>query len=239
MIIILRMKIILNISDPVTGNNKALTIEDEEKVRYFLEKRIDTIIDGECLGAEFKGYQLRITGGNDIAGKPMKQGIFSTKHVRILMEEGSKGYRCKRVGERERKCVRGAIIAQDITSVALCIVKRGEQTIEGLTDVKKPIKLGPKRASHIRKMFGLKKDEDLKKYVVKREITKDGKHHHKSPKIQRLITKNRLRRKATHKKELKNRKASQKAMVTEYREKSKKFHQHMEEIRHKKVEKKN
>ena len=222
------MKITLNISDPVTGNNKKVVIEDEEKVRYFLEKRIDNIVDGEYLGPEFKGYQLKITGGNDIAGKPMKQGVFSSKHVRILMEDGSKGYRCKRTGERKRRCVRGAIIGQDITTVALCISKRGEQAIAGLTDVKKPIKLGPKRASHIRKMFGLKKEDNVVKYVVKREITKDAKHHHKSPKIQRLITKNRLRRRKTLKNERKNKKADQKKLMADYALKTKAFHEHFQ-----------
>lgn len=30
------------------------------------------IIDGECLGDEWKGYKLKITGGNDKDGFPMK-----------------------------------------------------------------------------------------------------------------------------------------------------------------------
>ena len=46
-------------------------------------------VDGEILGSEFKGYTLRITGGNDKQGFTMKQGILVGGRVRILMR-GSK-----------------------------------------------------------------------------------------------------------------------------------------------------
>jgi len=46
-------------------------------------------VDGEILGSEFKGYTLRITGGNDKQGFTMKQGILVNGRVRILMT-GSK-----------------------------------------------------------------------------------------------------------------------------------------------------
>jgi ribosomal protein S6E (S10) len=46
-------------------------------------------IDGDVLGEEFKGYTLRITGGNDKQGFTMKQGILVNGRVKILMK-GSK-----------------------------------------------------------------------------------------------------------------------------------------------------
>ena len=46
-------------------------------------------VDGEILAPEFKGYTLRITGGNDKQGFTMKQGILVNGRVRILMK-GSK-----------------------------------------------------------------------------------------------------------------------------------------------------
>jgi small subunit ribosomal protein S6e len=80
----------------------------------------------------------------------------------------------------------------------LIIVKKGEKDIEGITDVSFPRRLGPKRASKIRKMFHLEKGADVRKYVVRRIIpTKKvgGKDTYKAPKIQRLITPARLQRK--------------------------------------------
>ena len=46
-------------------------------------------VDGEVLGEEFKGYTLRITGGNDKQGFTMKQGVLVNGRVKILMK-GSK-----------------------------------------------------------------------------------------------------------------------------------------------------
>merc|ERR1712087_835910 len=46
-----------------------------------------------------------------------------------------------------------------------------------------PRRLGPKRASKIRKLFGLTKEE-VRQFVVRREVKKGT----KAPKIQRLIT---------------------------------------------------
>lgn len=44
-------------------------------------------VDGEVIGEEFKGYTLRITGGNDKQGFAMKQGILVNGRVRILMKK--------------------------------------------------------------------------------------------------------------------------------------------------------
>ena len=47
----------------------------------------------------------------------------------------------------------------------------------------------------------MKKSDDVRKYVVRREIKKGDKTFYKSPKIQRLITEKRLRRKRLEKRE--------------------------------------
>ena len=75
------------------------------------------------------------------------------------------------------------------------IVKKGDAELEGVTDGERPRRRGPKRASYIRKVFALRKKDDVRKYVVKREVKKGDKTLYKSPKIQRLITERRIRRK--------------------------------------------
>lgn len=47
----------------------------------------------------------------------------------------------------------------------LVIVKKGDNDLPGLTDIEKPRMRGPKRASKIRKLFNLTKDDDVRKYV--------------------------------------------------------------------------
>ena len=70
----------------------------------------------------------------------------------------------------------------------LVIVKKGEKDIPGLTDTTVPRRLGPKRASRIRKLFNLSKD-DVRQYVVRKPLNKEGKKPRtKAPKIQRLVT---------------------------------------------------
>jgi len=68
-------------------------------------------------------------------------------------------------GERRRKAVRGCIVSSDLSVLNLIIVKKGEADLPGLTDEEKPRLRGPKRASKIRKLFNLTKDDDVRKYV--------------------------------------------------------------------------
>jgi hypothetical protein len=73
----------------------------------------------------------------------------------------------------------------------------GEEEIPGLTDENKPKMRGPKRASKIRKLYNLSKEDDVRAAVKlhARKIEKGGKTITKVPKIQRLVTPATLQRK--------------------------------------------
>jgi len=118
-------------------------------------------VSGDSVGDEFKGYIFRITGGNDKQGFPMKQGVLHPNRVRLLLSDGHSCYRARRTGERKRKSVHGCIVGNDMSVLALAIVKKGDEDIPGLTDVVHPKRLGPKRATKVRKFFGLTKDDDV------------------------------------------------------------------------------
>jgi len=180
----------LNVSYPVTGAQKTFEVVDDHKLRLFYEKRMAAEVEADSLGDEWKGYVLRIAGGNDKQGFPMKQGVLTNTRVRLLLRKGHSCYRPRRTGERRRKSVRGCIVDQNLSALALIIVKKGEREIPGLTDTNVPRRLGPKRASNIRKLFNLTKEDDVRQYVVKRPLPeKEGKKARvKAPKIQRLIT---------------------------------------------------
>ncbi|XP_043278135.1 40S ribosomal protein S6-like isoform X1 [Venturia canescens] len=179
----------LNVSHPATGCQKLLEIVDEHKLRMFYEKRMGAEVQADTLGDEWKGYVVRIAGGNDKQGFPMKQGVLTNGRVRLLLSKGHSCYRPRRTGERKRKSVRGCIVDANLSVLALIIIKKGEQEIPGLTDKNLPRRLGPKRAGRIRKLFNLTKEDDLREFVVKRPIQKEGKKERlKAPKIQRLIT---------------------------------------------------
>jgi small subunit ribosomal protein S6e len=133
----------------------------------------------DFLGDEWKGYVFRISGGNDKQGFPMKQGVLVPNRVRLLLSDGHSCYRPRRDGERRRKSVRGCIVGPDIGVLSLVIVKQGEGEIPGLTDNVLPKRLGPKRATKIREFFNLSKKDDVRKYVVRREVTSKKKENAK------------------------------------------------------------
>merc|ERR1712194_550949 len=171
-------------------------INDEIKVRPFYEKRMGQEVDAATLGDEWAGYVFRITGGNDKQGFPMKQGVLTALRVRLLLSKGHSCYRQRRSGERKRKSVRGCIVDGNLSVISVVIVKKGDNDIPGLTDTTIPRRLGPKRASKIRKLFNLTKDDNVCQYVIKRPLPKEGKKpQFKAPKVQRLVTPIMLQRK--------------------------------------------
>jgi len=206
-----------NISDPTTGGQKKIEIDDEKHIRPFYDRRMGQEIEGDVMGDQFKGYIFRITGGNDKQGFQMKQGILLNTRTRILFRKRATGYHPTRSGERKRKSVRGCILNSDISAIFLRIVKRGDSEIAGVTDVERPNRLGPKRRNNIIKTFALdKKKDDVRKYVVAREIKRGDKTFYKSPNIQRMITETRLRRKHLIKSETVNRNKNTRSAVEKY-----------------------
>ncbi|KAK0216896.1 40s ribosomal protein s6-b [Armillaria fumosa] len=210
----------LNIANPATGAQKLIDIDDDRRVRDFMDKKISQEVPGDNVSDELKGYVFRITGGNDKQGFPMKQGVLLPYRVRLLLADGHSCYRTRRTGERKRKSVRGCIVGPDIAVLSLVIVKQGDAEIPGLTDTVLPKRLGPKRATNIRKMFNLSKEDDVRKYVIRREVKsakkENAKPYTKAPKIQRLVTPIRLQRRR-HLRSVKRRKLEhQKEQKSEY-----------------------
>merc|ERR1712109_94674 len=179
-----------NIADPTSGGQKLIEVDDEAKIRPFLEKRMGQEVEGENLGQEYKGYIFKITGGNDAQGFAMKQGIMRMGRARILFKKKSSLFNPKRTGYRRRRSVRGCITGPDLAVISL------------KTDKKVPNRLFKKRKNKIAAVFGLdKKKDNVCRYVAKREVRRGDKTHYKVPKVQRLITEKRVRRKKLIKRE--------------------------------------
>ncbi|SBS85903.1 40S ribosomal protein S6, putative [Plasmodium ovale] len=213
----------LNISNPLNNVQKSIEIDDEKKLLPFMERRIGNVVPGDSIGEEFTGYVFRITGGNDKQGFPMMQGVLTNNRVRLLFKKGMKCYRPRKKGEKKRKSVRGCIVGQDLSALNLTLVKKGTNEIPGLTDKAVGKKLGPKRASKIRKLFNLDKTDDVRKYVIGRAITKNGKTRFIKPKIQRLVTEKRLLRKRSLIAAKEKRREEKKKAIKEYKKVLKKY----------------
>lgn len=96
--------------------------------------------------------------------------------------------------------------------LSLTLIRKGDKEIPGLTDTVKSRRMGPKRASGIRKLYGIEKVEGektlqgtvalIKKNAIRRTFKSKKNaeaNRQKAPKIQRLVTEARLRRKRIQK----------------------------------------
>jgi small subunit ribosomal protein S6e len=203
---------IINIAYPRRGTQTKFEYKDEKQWQKLYEFKVGQEVGGELFGQNFEGYIFRITGGSDNNGFGMKQGVLTKNKVKLLLDGTGSGYFQKRTGTQRRKSVRGCIIGREISSLNMVVVQKGEKEIEGLTNIRNPLRLGPKRANKIRKLFNLprhydnrgKKDAekvvvnnvDVCRAVVRRPTKSVGeKKYYKAPRITRLLTTERLRRK--------------------------------------------
>merc|ERR1712151_673934 len=161
-------------------------------------------------------------------------GIICNHRVRLLFKKGMSCFRERRKGCRKRKSVRGCIVGPDLATLSLVVLKKGAEEIEGLTDEMKPRRLGPKRASNIRKMFNLEKKDDVRQFVVRRDTGKKK----KAPKIQRLVTPSLLQRKRFFKSQTRKRMELSKKLKTDYAKRVSEYRHEQRELRAAEVAKK-
>merc|ERR1712050_564310 len=211
-----------------------IEVDDDKKLLPFFDKRMATEVSGDSLGDEFKGYVFRISGGNDKQGFPMKQGILCNHRVRLLFKKGMSCFRERRAGSRKRKSVRGCIVGSDLAVLSLVVARKGPEDIPGLTDDQRPRRLGPKRASHIRKLFNLEKKDDVRKFVVRREAGKKK----KAPRIQRLVTPIMLQRKRHYRSQVRKKMVLGKKLKEDYMKRMTEYRQEQKELRAAEVAKK-
>merc|ERR1712046_444444 len=127
------------------------------------------------------------------------------------------------------------IVGQDLATMFLVITKKGDQEIPGLTDDQRPRRLGPKRAANIRKLFNLEKKDDVRHFVVRREIKAKKK---KAPRIQRLVTPAMLQRKRFFRSQTRNKMVMAKKLKQEYMKRLGEYRQEQKELRAAEVAKK-
>jgi small subunit ribosomal protein S6e len=117
------VKFKLNISFPKDG--KAVSVElDEPQSLVLVGKKIGDIIDGKALGLDYG--KLRITGGSDKSGFPMRPDVSGGRKVYILTGKGVGLRKLKgktKKGYRRRILVRGNVITRDIYQINMVVVE--------------------------------------------------------------------------------------------------------------------
>ncbi|MBI5458289.1 30S ribosomal protein S6e [Methanobacterium sp.] len=109
-------------------NSHQMEVEGAES-KKFIGLKIGEEFDAEPVG--LAGYTLRITGGSDKNGFPMKKDVEGPRRIKSLLS-GGVGFKPQRKGQRRRKTVRGNTISDDIVQINTIVVKKGTKSIEDL-----------------------------------------------------------------------------------------------------------
>ncbi|MDD1661789.1 MAG: 30S ribosomal protein S6e [Methanomicrobiales archaeon] len=92
----------------------------------FLGKRIGDEVDGGQVG--LGGYRMKITGGSDRNGTPMRGDLPGMARKRLLLS-GGVGFHPRLEGERRRKTTRGNEITQDFVQINAAVTAYGEKAL--------------------------------------------------------------------------------------------------------------
>jgi Ribosomal protein S6E (S10) len=109
-------------------NSHQMEVEGAES-KKLIGLKIGEEFDAATVG--LSGYTLRITGGSDKNGFPMKKGVDGPRRIKSLLS-GGVGFKPRRKGQRRRKTVRGNTISDDIVQINTIVVKKGTKSIEDL-----------------------------------------------------------------------------------------------------------
>ena len=117
------------VSDPKDGKSYQLTVSGQH-ANVLVRKKIGDEVDGMFLG--LPGYKVKITGGSDRDGFPMRPEIASATRKRLLVAE-SVGFQPKDYpGKRAKVSLRGGEISPEIAQINTKVVTHGPKPIAEL-----------------------------------------------------------------------------------------------------------
>jgi small subunit ribosomal protein S6e len=111
------------ISDPETGKSKSVESEGTRAVPL-IGRKLGDVIDGSVVG--MAGHKLKITGGSDKDGFPMRPNVHGGVRTSVMLTEGV-GFHPSRGGERRRKTLRGKTITEDIIQINMKVFERPKE----------------------------------------------------------------------------------------------------------------
>jgi small subunit ribosomal protein S6e len=118
------------VSDPEAGTSKIVELE-EARAAPFIGKRIGESVDGAIV--DLPAHKLRITGGSDRDGVPMRPNVHGGVRRNVILS-GGVGFNPNRKGERRRKTVRGNIITDEIVQINTKITEKPKKPAEPKTE---------------------------------------------------------------------------------------------------------
>jgi small subunit ribosomal protein S6e len=97
------------VSDSKTGKSEVLEAKDA-MAQLFMGRRLGDTVDLSAVG---QNYKVKLTGGSDKAGFPMRADVLGGGKRYVLLTEGV-GFRHSVQGGKRRKLVRGSLINDEV-----------------------------------------------------------------------------------------------------------------------------
>ncbi len=118
------------VSDPETGTSKVVELE-ESRATPLIGRKIGETIEGAIV--DLPAHKLKIVGGSDKDGVPMRPSVHGGVRRRVVLS-GGVGFNPSNKGERKRKTVRGNMITDEIVQVNTKIVQKPKKPAESKTE---------------------------------------------------------------------------------------------------------
>jgi len=110
---------VLIVSNPTDGTSQRVELDDQQ-LRALYGTRIGQVVEGAVAGMQ--GYKIKLTGGTDKDGIPMRPDVHGSAKARVILS-GGVGYKPKDKGEKKRKVVRGNTVSTETTFLNFTIVE--------------------------------------------------------------------------------------------------------------------
>lgn len=117
------------VSDPKDGKSFQIAVSGQH-ANVLVRKKIGDEIDGMFLG--LPGYKVKITGGSDRDGFPMRPEIHSAARKQILVSESIGYHPVDYPGKRKKISLRGGEISPEIVQINTKVVAHGPKPIAEL-----------------------------------------------------------------------------------------------------------
>lgn len=101
---------------------------------FIIGKKIGDEVDG--IFANLPGYKLKITGGTDKDGFPMRSDLTTARRKKVLISKGV-GFNPEHEGIRKKRSIRGNTISQEISQINLKIITHGSKPLNELLKTEK------------------------------------------------------------------------------------------------------
>jgi small subunit ribosomal protein S6e len=120
------------VSDPETGTSQVVEIEEARAVP-FIGRKIGDVVEGAVV--DLPAHKLRIMGGSDRDGVPMRPNVHGGVRRNVVLS-GGVGFNPRDKGQRRRKAVRGDVITDEIVQINTKIIEKPKKAAES-----KPVKV--------------------------------------------------------------------------------------------------